>query len=56
MIFVADDPGYLLTWVPSQYHCSRYDTVSVERKYDADWVKGCTELVVEGTAPVDRPR
>lgn len=28
----------------------------VERKDDEDWVKGCTKLVVEGTAPVGRPR
>ena len=23
---------------------------------DTDWVKGCTKLVVEGTAPASRPR
>ena len=28
----------------------------VERKDDADYVKACTRLVVEGTAPVGRPR
>ena len=28
----------------------------VERKDDADYVKACTRLVVEGTAPVDTPR
>ena len=28
----------------------------VERKDDADYVKACTMLVVEGTAPVGRPR
>ena len=28
----------------------------VERKDDADYVKACTRLVVEGKAPVGRPR
>ena len=28
----------------------------VERKDDADYVKGCSKLVVEGKMPVGRPR
>ena len=28
----------------------------VERKGDDDYVKACTRLLVEGTAPVGRPR
>ena len=28
----------------------------IERKGDADYVKACTRLVVEGKAPVGRPK
>ena len=28
----------------------------VKRKGDADWVKGCTIMVVEGTVPAGRPK
>ena len=28
----------------------------VQREGDADWVKGCTVMVVEGTVPAGRPK
>ena len=28
----------------------------VQRKGDADWVKGCTMMSVKGTAPAGRPK
>ena len=38
----------MIAWVRWRGH--------VERKDDADYVKACTRLVMEGKAPVGRPR